>query len=130
DYKEDYRSYVGLPINQPFGLIAEKLFVDDAEALNSPFQNFGEYQGGDIKYLDVNRDGQITNADRVPIGFPTTPEIIYGFGFSMGFKNFDLSAFFQGLAHESFFISPNDTWPFGSNNINGAQFTNTLLKAY
>src|SRR5690606_16218788 len=35
-------------------------------------------------------------------GFPTVPEIIYGGGFSMGFKNFDLSAFFQGSARSSF----------------------------
>lgn len=119
---EAYRSRVGLPVKQTWGFIAERLFVDDHEAANSPKQNYGEYMGGDIKYLDVNRDGQITNADMVPIGYPTTPEITYGFGFSFGFKSFDLSAFFQGSARSSFWINPSETAPF----VNQTQ----LLKAY
>jgi TonB-linked SusC/RagA family outer membrane protein len=123
-YKEKYRLRSGQPINQPFGYIAERLFVDDKEAANSPTQLFGgnEAMGGDIKYRDVNGDGAITEADMVPIGLPTTPQIIYGFGFSLGYKNFDLSAFFQGLARESFFIDPAATAPF----VNSAQ----LLQAY
>lgn len=107
-YKYDYRFQAGKPINQPFGYIAERLFVDDKEAANSPTQLFGSSPlpiGGDIKYRDVNKDGIINQDDQVPIGLPTTPQIIYGFGFSLGYKNFDLNAFFQGLARESFFIN-------------------------
>ena len=119
-YDEPYRYHVGHSIYQRYGYIAERLFVDDAEAENAPKQNFGPYGGGDIKYLDVDRDGQISQADQVPIGYPTLPEIVYGFGFSMGYKGFDLSAFFQGLAHESFWINtaayaatnPGSTIPF------------------
>ncbi|ETZ19245.1 hypothetical protein N824_10925 [Pedobacter sp. V48] len=121
-YDEKYRSVIGKPIFQEYGYIAERLFVDDAEALNSPRQNFGIYGGGDIKYTDVNRDGQITEADKVPIGNSKLPEIVYGFGFSGGYKNFDLSAFFQGLANESFWIDPNITSPFNNQT--------QLLKAY
>ncbi len=127
-YKESYRTNIGTPVNQTFGFIAERLFVDDAEANNSPFQNYGIYGGGDIKYTDVNRDGQITDADMVPIGHPTTPAVIYGFGFSMGYKGFDASAFFQGLAQESFFIDPNATWPFAQNTAK--TINNALLKSY
>lgn len=111
-YAEQYRYRVGTPIYQKFGFIAERLFVDDAEAENSPRQNFGEYGGGDIKYLDVNGDGEITGADEVPIGNPTVPEIVYGIGFSMGNKNIDFSMFFQGLANESFWIDAVATAPF------------------
>jgi TonB-linked SusC/RagA family outer membrane protein len=111
-YAESYRSRVGHSIQQTFGYIAERLFVDDAEVENSPKQNFGQYGGGDIKYLDVNRDGQITEADKVPIGNPTIPEITYGFGFSSSYKGFDVSTFFQGLANESFWIDPVATSPF------------------
>lgn len=118
---ERYRSHVGFPIKQTWGYIAERLFVDDHEAQNSPRQ-FGEYGGGDIKYTDVNRDGQITEADMVPLGYPTTPEITYGFGFSMGYKSFDLSAFFQGSARSSFWINPEQTSPFTGQT--------QLLKAY
>ncbi|RVT97354.1 SusC/RagA family TonB-linked outer membrane protein [Mucilaginibacter limnophilus] len=121
-YKEAYRSRIGNPIFQEYGYIAERLFVDDAEAANSPKQNFGPYGGGDIKYTDVNRDGQITDADRVPIGNPRLPEIVYGFGFSSGYKSFDFSAFFQGLANESFWIDANSTSPFNNQT--------QLLKAY
>src|SRR5690625_6047343 len=48
----------------------------------------------------------------VPIGNPTTPEIIYGFGVSAGYKSFDFSMFFQGLANETFWIDPVATSPF------------------
>jgi len=123
DYKEAYRSRVGHSLTQTWGYIAERLFMDDAEASNSPTQTFGGlYGGGDIKYLDVNQDGQITAADQVPIGNPTSPEIIYGFGTSVGYKGLDFSVFFQGLANESFWIDPVKTSPF--------QNQTQLLKSY
>jgi len=121
-YDEYYRSRIGKSLSQQYGYIAERLFVDDAEARNSPRQNFGVYGGGEIKYTDVNRDGQITEADKVPLGNPTVPETVYGFGFSSGYKNFDFSAFFQGLANESFWIDPAATSPFNNQT--------QLLKAY
>lgn len=67
---------------------------------------------GDIKYRDINGDGKITTADMVPIGFPTTPEILYGFSFSVGYKSFDFSAAFQGSARSSFLIDTRYTTPF------------------
>lgn len=117
EYKEPWRLHRGYPIKQRWGYIAERLFVDDEEALNSPSQAaFGsQYGGGDIKYTDVNQDGVITPADMVPIGNPTTPEIIYGFGFSTGYKGIDASVFFQGLANESFWIDARDMSPFVGN---------------
>lgn len=135
-YEEWYRYHKGNSLNQNYGYIAERLFVDDQEALNSPRQNFGEYGGGDIKYTDVNRDGQITAADRVPLGHPTVPEIVYGFGFSAGYKSFDVSAFFQGLANESFWIDPAATAPFARYVYDGEAvpanqiLQNQVLKAF
>lgn len=99
------------PITQQWGYVAERLFIDETEVANSPTQ-FGTYMAGDIKYKDINGDGVINFKDRVPIGYPTTPEIMYGFGFSLGYKGFDISAFFQGSARSSFWISPVDTAPF------------------
>src|SRR5690606_29139423 len=110
------------------------LFVDDTEAAKAPLQNFGEYGGGDIKYRDVNGDGQITALDQVPIGHPTVPEIVYGFGFSIGYKNIDLSCFFQGLGRESFWINAEATAPFVeytyANETLPGKPQNQLLKAY
>jgi len=121
-YKESYRSRVGNSIYQTYGYIADGLFSDEKEVANWPKQNFGTYGVGDIKYSDVNKDGQITAADMVPIGNPSLPEIIYGFGFSASYKGFDVSTFFQGLANESFCIDPVATSPF--------QNQTQVLKAY
>ncbi len=115
-------SRVGRSLNQNWGYVAERLFVDDEEIRNSPAQ-FGNYRAGDIKYKDINRDGKISELDKVPLGYPTSPEIVFGFGFSGGYKAFDLSCFFQGLARESFWIDANATSPF----IDGQ---NALLKVY
>ncbi len=105
-------SHIGQPISQTWGYVAERLFVDNYDVYNSPTQTFSEYMGGDIKYRDINGDGQISSVDRVPIGYPTEPEIIYGFGISTGYKNIDFSCFFQGLARESFWIDAYKTAPF------------------
>lgn len=107
-----WRSRIGLKLSQPLGYIAERLFIDEEEVNNSPRQLFGEYGAGDIKYKDINNDGVINTDDLVPIGYPTTPEIIYGAGFSLGYKAFDFSAFFQGSARSSFFIAPEAITPF------------------
>ena len=113
---EQYLSRVGQSLGEVYGLVAERLFVDDEDVKNSPKQNFGEVRGGDIKYRDLNGDGQITALDMINgLGYPTTPEIIYGFGFSFGYKNFDISTFFQGSARSSFFIDPTAISPFVAN---------------
>lgn len=108
DYADEYLKRKGHSINQWWGLIAERLFVDEAEIANSPRQDFGTYQAGDIKYKDVNGDGVVNDNDMVPLGLPTVPEIQYGFGLSGGLKNFDASFFFQGNARVSFFIDSSE----------------------
>jgi len=124
-YLEPWRYHVGYSLKQTYGYLAEKLFTDEDEVANSPIQ-FGDYGAGDIKYTDVNNDGKITEADMVPIGNPTTPEIVYGFGFSFGYKNWDFSTFFQGLTNESFWIDVSS----GSKSTSPFQNQTQLLKAY
>ncbi len=117
EYEYDYLSRIGQPINQQWGLVAERLFIDQFDLENSPQQfnqggsNF-DYLPGDIKYVDVNNDGQVDDRDMVPIGYPAVPEIVYGAGASSGYKNIDVSFFFQGIARESFFINPQQIAPF------------------
>jgi hypothetical protein len=134
EYPNAWSFRTGRMINQPFGYIAERLFVDDKEAANSPAQVFGDYlpRGGDIKYRDINEDGVINQDDQVPIGLPSTPQIIYGFGFSVGYKNVDLSAFFQGSARSTFFIDPTARTDFDNNVFGTAPFANNaqILEAY
>ncbi|HEY0273500.1 MAG TPA: SusC/RagA family TonB-linked outer membrane protein, partial [Chitinophaga sp.] len=116
NYPEPWRHTTGHPLRQGYGYIAERLFVDDAEAQSSPPQLFSSTgkapRGGDIKYRDLNGDGIIDQRDEAFIGYPQVPEIVYGYGFSVQYKNFDLSAFFQGQARVSFFIDPNKVSPF------------------
>jgi TonB-linked SusC/RagA family outer membrane protein len=115
----------GQAISQPFGYVAERLFIDQAEIDNSPRQDFSAYMPGDIKYKDINGDNIINEIDKVPIGRPTTPEINYGFGLSAGYKKFDISVFFQGSDRYSFFIDPSKMSPFfvsGTNENALAQF--------
>lgn len=123
-----WRSRVGTNISQNFGYIAERLFIDQDDVDNSPTQ-FGDYMAGDIKYKDINDDGVIDENDQVPIGYPTTPEINYGFGFSVGWKGFDLSSFFQGSARSAFFIQPGQITPFAPQTIANKQANNALLQA-
>lgn len=101
----------GQSLSAIYGLVAERLFIDQVEVNNSPAQ-FGNILAGDIKYRDINGDGKISVEDYVPMGYPSTPEIQYGYGFSFGYKKFDISAFFQGTARVSFMIDPSKITPF------------------
>jgi TonB-linked SusC/RagA family outer membrane protein len=113
-FGQPWKSRIGQSINRNYGYIAERLFVDENDIANSPSQAAfaGGAMAGDIKYKDINRDGKITEADQVHMGFPHDPEITYGFGVSGGYKDFDLSVFFQGNARVSFFLEPWRVMPF------------------
>lgn len=117
EFQNQNLSRIGYPVNQQWGYIAERLFIDQEDIDNSPeqfngFSSTNTYMPGDIKYRDVNQDGVVNELDMVPIGKPRVPEIVYGFGFSAGYKNFDFSMFMQGVARSSFFIVPDKISPF------------------
>jgi TonB-linked SusC/RagA family outer membrane protein len=131
---EAYRYQSGQAIGRNIGYVAERLFVDDAEAKNSPKQTFSTGgtapKGGDIKYRDLNGDGVIDSKDQTFIGYPTIPAIVYGYGISTGYKNFDLSAFFQGQAHVSFLIDPARVSPFIQSPDSNIPGNTQLLQAF
>ena len=93
-----WQNTIGNKVGQRFGLVALGLFDSYEEIAASPVQT-GDTRPGDIKYKDVNGDGKIDEYDKVPIGWGSVPEIMYGFGFSVGWKNLSLTAMFQGAAH-------------------------------
>lgn len=111
-------SRVGHSVDQRLLYIAERLFVDDAEVRRNPIQNIGgQVMAGDIKYKNLADgngvyDGVIDANDRQYTGMPTTPEIVYGFGPSFRYKDFDFSLFFQGAARVS--IMMERIHPFGN----------------
>ena len=99
-YKWAYQYKAGHPINSIQCLIAEGLFRDEEDIASSPSQDIYAttypIRPGDVKYRDLNDDKIIDDNDMCWTGNPTVPEIIYGFGFSLKYKGFDCSAFFQG----------------------------------
>ncbi|WP_286844454.1 TonB-dependent receptor [Proteiniphilum sp. UBA5346] len=118
---QDYPNLVnvGSSLNTHLGYVAEGLFIDEGEIANRPEQQISGNVGvGDIKYKDIpNRfgetDGLITNNDRIRMGYPTVPEIIYGFGPSIRYKKCDFGFLFQGAARTSMMLS--NMHPFGTN---------------
>lgn len=110
---------VGNPLNMHWGYVAEGLFYDQAEIDNRPLQQIsGNVAPGDIKYKNFpNKNGeydnQIDNMDRMALGYPTVPEIVYGFGPTFSYKNFDFGFFFQGVARTSLMMG--GFHPFGTN---------------
>ncbi|MDP4240281.1 MAG: TonB-dependent receptor [Bacteroidota bacterium] len=100
-----YRAITGRSMNTLWGLQAERLFTtDDFDANGNlkfgiPAQSVGAatVRPGDIKYKDMNGDGIITDADEGYIGGTADPRIVYGFGGSIVFRNWDLNVFFQGV---------------------------------
>jgi len=61
---------------------------------------------GDLIFVDMNGDGQITSDDRTKIGKPT-PDWTFGLNFDAEWKGFDLNLFFQGVSGADIFDA---TW--------------------
>lgn len=99
-----YQMDQGHRVDQARGLIALGLFKDYDDIRNSPRQDFGTVQPGDIKYKDVNGDGVVNDGDRVAIGATTKPNLIYGMGISAQWKGLDVNVHFQGSGKSTFFI--------------------------
>ena len=115
-----YQNTAGFANGQQRGLIAEGLFSSQEEIDAWPTQTFGAVQPGDIKYRDINGDGQVDAYDVVPIGYTSVPEINYGFGISLSWKGVDASVFFSGMAHVTRII--------GGYNLYGGAATNVLVQ--
>ena len=118
-----WQSTIGNKIGQRFGLVALGLFESYEEIAASPMQT-GDTRPGDIKYKDVNGDGKIDEYDKVPIGWGSVPEIMYGFGFSIGWKNLSLTAMFQGAAHVDAMLSGEGVLPFSQGSSRGNLLSN------
>ncbi|WP_026705714.1 SusC/RagA family TonB-linked outer membrane protein [Flavobacterium soli] len=93
---------VGNPIGMFYGYITEGIF-NDLDALNAAPLQFGQTVGtapgqtylGDVRYKDVNGDGEVNQDDKTFIGNPH-PDFTFGFTNNFKYKNFDLSIFLQG----------------------------------
>lgn len=120
DYDEEnsvypYQNQHGYRVGQVRGLIAEGLFKDYDDIRNSPKQEFGVVQPGDIKYKDINGDGVVNGGDVCAIGATSTPNLIYGLGTSVQWKNFDFNLHFQGAGKSTFLIYGKCVYAFSEN---------------
>jgi TonB-linked SusC/RagA family outer membrane protein len=51
---------------------------------------------GDIRFVDKDKDGKLTDKDREVVG-SSIPKLIYGLNFSADYKGFDFAIFLQGV---------------------------------
>ena len=77
------------------------------------FSDMSNLRPGDIKYKDLNGDGEVTAVDATAIGGTRIPEIVYGFGATVSYKSFDLGVFFQGTG-KTYQLLGGETWLPGS----------------
>ena len=98
------RARTGHMVGQLFGLIDDGLYTaDDFEAngdlkahLPRPVYGTGRPMPGDIKYIDLDGDGTISENDRTAIGGTFRPQVQYGFGFNARYRSIGFGIFFQG----------------------------------
>jgi len=99
----EYQNYSGYVNNAFRGYISLGLFRDEQDVAQSPTQTFGTYTVGDIKYKDVNGDGQIDEDDKVPLSYPNYPKLMYGFGLEGRWKNLSVGVMFKGTGNTDYY---------------------------
>jgi TonB-linked SusC/RagA family outer membrane protein len=95
------RAQVGYPIGYFFGYKTAGIFQNATEVAN--YKNpqgkviMPTAQPGDVKFVDINNDGAITELDKVQIGNPN-PKFVYSLNLGLDFKGFDFSVTTYGVA--------------------------------
>ncbi len=94
------RAENGLPFPFFYGYKTDGIIQNQAEAdeYNAKYSGgyFIDAVPGDVRFVDVNGDGSITEDDRTMIG-KGMPDWTYGFNVNASWKGFTLSAMFQGV---------------------------------
>ena len=92
------RSEPGQPLGQFFGYIADGIYQTDATA-GEARPKVLDYtpKAGDLIFRDLNGDGKINDDDKTYIGNPW-PKLTYGLNLTAGWRGFDVTAFFSGVA--------------------------------
>ena len=140
DQKYDWMNQVGHSINAGTGYIAEGLFtqaeIDEMSRYGSlssenqsittgPFATqFGTVKAGDIKYKDLNNDGKIDAYDKTYISRGDVPQLVYGFGYTLVWKDLSVGMMFQGIQNAERILSGNSIQPFNGGGGAGNLFSN------
>ncbi|WP_200976442.1 TonB-dependent receptor [Echinicola sp. 20G] len=100
----DYQRKTGFPIDSYLIYQSNGLYQNEGEIADTPHpMNSGP---GDIRYIDVNGDGQINALDQVRQSRSRTPEIMYGVTLGASYANFDLNILLQGQARAKALLMP------------------------
>lgn len=113
---QPWQNTLGTPYGAIWGYKSAGLFQTQEEIDNSPILTNVTPRVGDIKYVDTNGDGQITEQDRVQIGRGRMPEMMYALTLNADWKGFDISVQLQGAARTDLFLQ--EMWYRGMNNTN------------
>ncbi|MEK6781897.1 MAG: TonB-dependent receptor [Bacteroidota bacterium] len=96
-----HRTVVGQPIGSFYGYKTDGIFQNQAEVDAAvPDNNSNGRAPGDIRFVDVNKDGQIDSKDRTDLG-SSIPKFYYGINLSASYMNFDLSVLLQGVSGQN-----------------------------
>ena len=98
------RITVGDPLFYMFGLVSDGIYQNQAEVDKVFTKNPGQkiVQPGDIRFKDLNGDGDITSADRANIG-NQSPDFTYGLNLSASYKRLDFNCFITGVQGNKIF---------------------------
>ncbi len=113
-----WQQRIGRKYGQRFGYTSLGLFTSADDVANSPYQT-GTNKAGDIKYKDLNGDGRIDGFDQGPIGYGSIPEIVYGFGPTINYKGFAISAWFKGISNVDISLNGDGLQPFSQGGERG-----------
>ena len=103
----------GYPINSLWGLVADGLFPTWDAAKAHAVTQYGNLQGGDVKYIDQDGNGLINGDDYQVIG-NTIPRYTYSLDLSLQYRNFDLGLFFQGVGKRDSYLRGDLAWAFNN----------------
>ncbi len=109
------KTVVGQPIGSFFGYRVAGVYQNEQEIEALPAPPGGGVQPGDLRFADLNDDGEITPDDRTFIGSPI-PDFIYGFSLNLGWRGFDLVADVSGQVGNQVFNAKKGT-RFGIENF-------------
>jgi TonB-linked SusC/RagA family outer membrane protein len=93
----EWQKVTGTTYGSLWGWLAEGLYQSEEEIDNSAW--YGTRPNvGDIKYTDINGDGQIDWQDRGIFGKSNRPELTFGLNVNVGWNGFDMNLQFTGGA--------------------------------
>lgn len=101
----DYLKMTGQPTGAIYGLVATGFLTAKDIADGYPVMNgFNNIQAGDVKYKDMNGDGEINEFDRTVIG-GDKPTCYFGIDLGFEWKGLEVTALIQGAYNRDLYNS-------------------------